>query len=83
MTRAVRRAAAIAVALLLLAGCERPHYAPTQCPAVKPYSEAELAAIQKAIDALPANDPLRGAMQDYEELRDDARNCSEILLHGD
>jgi hypothetical protein len=51
------------------------------CPQIKQYSEAQLNAIQKGINALAQDSPLRAAMQDYEDLRDDARVCQAEVTH--
>ena len=50
-----------------------------QCPQVVNYSDAQLDAIQESLNRLPKDDALRGAMQDYETLRDDARYCANLL----
>ena len=50
------------------------------CPHVEEYNDAELAAIQKALSALPDKNPLVFAMQDYEELRYEARLCRESAI---
>ena len=68
--------AALALALAGCAGSPRPA---VQCPQVVNYTDAQLDAIQQSINRLPKNDPLRGAMADYEQLRDDARYCANLL----
>jgi hypothetical protein len=70
--------AALAVLSLALAGCGMAQK-PAQCPPVVDYTDAQLTAIQQAIDRLAKDDPLRGAMQDYETLRDDSRYCANLL----
>ena len=71
-------AAPLAGLPLLLAGCAaKPP--PVPCPRVVDYTDAQLTAIQQSINRLPKDDPLRGAMQDYENLRDDARYCVNLL----
>ena len=74
-----RIAAALAISSLALAGCSTTHRSAVQCPQVVNYTDAQLDAIQRSINRLPKNDPLRGAMQDYEQLRDDARYCNNLL----
>ena len=72
--------AALAAVSLALAGCgsqQRTADAP-RCPQVVNYSDAQLGAIQASINKLPKNDALRGAMSDYEQLRDDARYCANL-----
>lgn len=72
--------AALAVLSLALASCAgSPRQAAVQCPQVVNYTDAQLDAIQQSINRLPKNDPLRGAMSDYEQLRDDARYCNNLL----
>jgi hypothetical protein len=77
MSRHAGHVGALAMCLLL-AGCSTPP-PPTQCPQIVNYTDAQLTAIQHAIDRLAKDDPLRGAMQDYESLRDDARYCANLL----
>ncbi len=72
-------AATLALSSLALAGCTAPHRPSVQCPQVVTYTDAQLDAIQQSINRLPKNDPLRGAMADYEQLRDDARFCNNVL----
>jgi hypothetical protein len=75
--------AALAVLSLALAGCSslgmssRRHETP-QCPKVVDYTDAQLTAIQDSLNKLPKGDPLRGAMTDYETLRDDSRYCANL-----
>lgn len=72
--------AALAAMSLALAGCgSQPRAADApRCPQVVNYSDAQLTAIQASINKLPKNDALRGAMSDYEQLRDDARYCANL-----
>lgn len=74
-----RLATALAVLSLTLAGCDTTSQREVQCPQIVKYTDAQLDAIQASINRLPKNDPLRGAMSDYEQLRDDARYCSNLL----
>lgn len=77
--------------VLAVAGCAAPDAGGTNggmngantniCPQIKQYSEAQLNAIQKGINALAQDSPLRSAMQDYEDLRDDARGCQAEVAH--
>jgi hypothetical protein len=71
--------AALAVLSLALAGCAAQRHETVQCPQVVNYSDAQLTAIQESLNRLPKDDALRGAMQDYETLRDDARYCANLL----
>jgi hypothetical protein len=72
------RAAAIVLLSAMLYGCGGGP-PPVPCPQVVNYSDAQLDAIQRSINSLPKKDPLRGAMSDYEQLRDDARYCANLL----
>jgi hypothetical protein len=65
-----------AAAGLVLAGCSStPHHlaAACQCPAPVAYDDATLHKISEALRALPADNVLQRAMQDYENERDDLR----------
>jgi hypothetical protein len=66
-----------AVALLLLAACATKD-AVGGCPKIRDYTAAEEQAITRAMQALPPNSPLLGAMLDYEELRDEVRACGGV-----
>jgi hypothetical protein len=79
MSCAGRLAGVLALLSLGLAGCGTSSQPEVQCPQVVKYTDAQLDAIQASINRLPKNDPLRGAMSDYEQLRDDARYCSNLL----
>ena len=80
MSRRVSIATVFAVLSLALVGCAASQQQPAvQCPQVVKYSDAQLDAIQRSINRLPKDDPLRGAMSDYEQLRDDARYCANLL----
>jgi len=61
-------------ALLAVAGCGT---RPTACKCPKPvaYDEATLKKISAALRALPTDNVLRQAMEDYENERDDLRFC--------
>jgi hypothetical protein len=65
----------VAAVSVSIAGCSMSNRPVAQCPHVVKYSNAQLDAIQNSINHLPSKDPLRGAMQDYENLRDDSRVC--------
>jgi len=71
--------AAFAALSIGLSGCAASGRDGPQCPAVVNYTDAQLAAIQDSINRLPKKDALRGAMQDYETLRDDARYCANLV----
>jgi len=79
MSRGGRLAGVLALLSLGLAGCDTAAQEEVvQCPEVVNYTDRQLDAIQASINRLPKNDPLRGAMTDYEQLRDDARYCSNL-----
>jgi hypothetical protein len=82
MPRQATLLAAFAALSFALGGCADSEHAKVQCPQVVTYTDAQLDAIQQSINRLPKNDPLRGAMQDYENLRDDARYCINLLKDG-
>lgn len=79
MSRGGSIAAGLALLSLALAGCASSRPPAVQCPQVVNYTDAQLDSIQQSINRLPKNDPLRGAMSDYEQLRDDARYCANLL----
>ncbi len=62
-------------ALLVMAGCGSTHSTACQCPKPVAYDEATLKKISEALRALPADNVLRQAMEDYENERDDLRFC--------
>jgi hypothetical protein len=66
---------ALAASFLALAACAPPRQGKIECPRIHEYSDTQLDAIQKSINALPQDDALRSAMQDYEDMRDDTRVC--------
>ncbi|MGH6991312.1 MAG: hypothetical protein ACREFD_07660 [Stellaceae bacterium] len=71
-----RAGAVVVIALSVpIAGCSMWNRPVAQCPRIVKYSNAQLDAIQRSINRLPPKDSLRGAMQDYENLRDDSRVC--------
>jgi hypothetical protein len=61
-------------ALLVVAGCGTRSTA-CQCPKPVAYDEATLKKISQALRALPADNVLHQAMEDYENERDDLRFC--------
>jgi hypothetical protein len=64
--------AALAV-LLVVSGCDSTRTTVSQCPKPVAYDEATLKKISEALRALPADNVLRQAMEDYENERDDLR----------
>jgi hypothetical protein len=62
-------------ALLVVAGCSNTRSTTCQCPKIVAYDEATLKKISEALRALPADNVLHQAMEDYENERDDLRFC--------
>ena len=60
-------------ALLVMAGCSGTRSTSSQCPKPVDYDEATLKKISEALRALPPDNVLRQAMEDYENERDDLR----------
>jgi hypothetical protein len=67
--------AAATVAALVLTGCAGTRDAPCNCPKPVAYDEATLKEISQALRALPSDNVLHRAMEDYENERDDLRFC--------
>ena len=65
----------LALALATPLSACAPGASSSSCPVVKPYTPAEQSALATALDALPGDSPLRGAIDDYGVLRDQARAC--------
>lgn len=68
------RLAAIMVALLV-AGCSSAGSTACQCPKPVTYDDATIAKITAELRALPPDNVLHQAMDDYEDERDDLRLC--------
>jgi hypothetical protein len=62
-------------AILVTAGCSGGRQSPSQCPKPVAYDEATLKEISEALKALPPDNVLHQAMEDYENERDDLRFC--------
>jgi len=60
---------------LVLSGCGSTGSTASKCPKPVDYDEATLKKISEALRALPADNVLRQAMEDYENERDDLRFC--------
>jgi hypothetical protein len=63
------------VALLVVAGCGTTRSTACRCPKPVAYDEPTLKKISQALRALPAENVLHQAMEDYENERDDLRFC--------
>jgi hypothetical protein len=68
-------AVAAFAALLVVAGCRGTGPTTCQCPKPVAYDEPTLKKISEALRALPADNVLHQAMEDYENERDDLRFC--------
>ena len=66
---------AILALITLPAGCSSAGSAVCQCPKPFDYDDATIKRITQALRALPADNVLHQAMDDYEEERDDLRAC--------
>jgi len=66
---------AVFTALLVVTGCGSTRSTACQCPKLVAYDEATLKKISEALRALPADNVLHQAMEDYENERDDLRFC--------
>ena len=69
------RGTAVLLAVLALAGCSSAPTGACQCPKPVAYDEPTLKKISQALRALPADNVLHQAMEDYEYERDDLRFC--------
>jgi hypothetical protein len=68
-------AAAAIVAVLVSSGCTVARDTSCKCPKPVAYDEATLKEISQALRALPSDNVLHRAMEDYENERDDLRFC--------
>ena len=73
MKAGIRHAAIIAA--LVLTGCTVTRDTSCKCPKPVAYDEATLKDISQALRALPSDNVLHRAMEDYENERDDLRFC--------
>lgn len=60
---------------LSVAGCSSAGSSACQCPKPVAYDDDTLTRISQALRALPPENVLRQAMEDYENERDDLRFC--------
>lgn len=75
MSSKIGIAMAALAALLALAGCSAAGSGACRCPQPVTYDDATILRITKALRALPADNVLHQAMDDYEDERDDLRIC--------
>jgi hypothetical protein len=64
-------------ALIAAAGCSGTRTTACQCPKPVAYDDDTLTKISQALRALPEDNVLRQAMEDYENERDDLRFCPQ------
>lgn len=74
MLSQVRIGVALAVVLAVV-GCSTARSTACQCPKPIVYDENTLSKISQALRALPSDNVLLQAMEDYENERDDLRFC--------
>lgn len=74
MLSQVRIGVALA-AVLAVVGCSTARSTACQCPKPVAYDENTLTKISQALRALPQDNVLLQAMEDYENERDDLRFC--------
>ena len=68
-------AAGMLSALLGISGCTTASSAGCQCPKPVAYDDEMLKKISQALRALPPDNVLQQAMEDYENERDELRLC--------
>ena len=62
-------------AVSMVTGCSSARSTACQCPQPVNYDDATIKKITAALRALPSNNVLHQAMDDYEDERDDLRAC--------
>ena len=77
MASSARSKIATLAALIAAAGCSSTRTTACQCPKPVAYDDDTLTKISQALRALPEDNVLRQAMEDYENERDDLRFCSQ------
>jgi hypothetical protein len=75
MFRSARIASAVLFMVLVVAGCSTAQSNACHCPKLVAYDDETLKKISQALRALPADNVLLQAMEDYENERDDLRFC--------
>ena len=75
MASSARGKIAVLAALIAAAGCSSTRTSACQCPKPVAYDDDTLTKISQALRALPEDNVLRQAMEDYENERDDLRFC--------
>jgi hypothetical protein len=69
------RTGIVLAAVVALVGCTTARSTACQCPKPVAYDEDTLKQISQALRALPPDNVLLQAMEDYENERDDLRFC--------
>lgn len=69
------RGCAAVIVILILTSCSITRDLTCKCPKPVAYDEATLTKISQALRALPPDNVLHQAMEDYENERDDLRFC--------
>jgi hypothetical protein len=77
MASSARGKMAVLAALIATAGCSSTRTTACQCPKPIAYDDDTLTKISQALRALPEDNVLRQAMEDYENERDDLRFCPQ------
>ena len=77
MASGARSKIAVFAALIAAAGCASTRTTACQCPKPVAYDDDTLTKISQALRALPEENVLRQAMEDYENERDDLRFCPQ------
>jgi hypothetical protein len=77
MASSARGKIAALAALIAAAGCSSTRTTACQCPKPVAYDDDTLTKISQALRALPEDNVLRQAMEDYENERDDLRFCPQ------
>jgi hypothetical protein len=77
MASSARSKIAALAALIAAAGCSSTRTTACQCPKPVAYDDDTLTKISQALRALPEDNVLRQAMEDYENERDDLRFCPQ------
>ena len=71
----IPRAGMMVAIVLGVTGCGNTFSPACQCPKPVAYDDTTLAKISQALRALPSDNELHRAMEDYENERDDLRFC--------
>ena len=78
MTSLRLRAAVLAIAASLLAGCVTARTDGSPCPPVVAYSRESLARAADELNSLPAGSAIEQMLADYQVMRDQARACERF-----